>query len=88
MTETTISNFRTRFYIPEIHKLAFHIPHVKILGKNHCGESRGHFLKRRESFQDVSIEGIILEHFSELSQTEINSSTKSCPRHAVFHSFL
>ena len=36
----------------------------------------------------VSIEGIILEHFSALPQTEINSSTKSCPRHAVFHSFL
>ena len=33
----------------------------------------------------VSIEGIALEHFSALPQTEINSSTKPCPRHAVFH---
>ena len=33
----------------------------------------------------VSIEGISLEHFSALPQTEINSSTKPCPRHAVFH---
>ena len=33
----------------------------------------------------VSIEGIVLEHFSALPQTEINSSTKACPHHAVFH---
>ena len=38
--ETTISNLHTSFYIPEIQKLAFQIPHVQILGANHCGESR------------------------------------------------
>ena len=36
----------------------------------------------------VSIESIALEHFSALPQAEINSSTKSCPRHAVFNYFL
>ena len=36
----------------------------------------------------MSIEGIALEHFSALPKTGINSSTKSCPRHTVFHSFL
>ena len=36
----------------------------------------------------VSIKGITLEHFSALPQTEINSSTKACPRHAEFHYFL
>ena len=36
----------------------------------------------------VYIEGIALEHFSALTQTEINSSTKPCPRHAVFHFFF
>ena len=36
----------------------------------------------------VSIEGITLEHFSAFPQTEIKSSTKVCPLHAVFHSFL
>ena len=36
MIETTISNFCTSLYIQEIHKLAFHIPHVQILGTNHC----------------------------------------------------
>ena len=53
MTETTISNFHTSFYIPEIHKLAFHIPQVKILGMNHCGESCQTLFKLRKSFQDV-----------------------------------
>ena len=32
--------------------------------------------------------GIALEHFSALPHTEINSSTKPCPRYALFHSFL
>ena len=36
----------------------------------------------------VSIEGIGLENLSALPQTEIDSSTKPCPRHSVFHSFL
>ena len=40
MMETTISNFRTSFFIPEIPKLALHILHVQILGTNHCGDSR------------------------------------------------
>ena len=39
MMETTISNFHTSFYIPEIQKLAFHIPLVQVLDKNHFFES-------------------------------------------------
>ena len=34
------------------------------------------------------IEGIALENFSAASQADINSTTPSHPRHAVFHSFL
>ena len=36
----------------------------------------------------MSIEGIALEHFSAAPQADINSSTLSRPRHAVFHYFL
>ena len=36
----------------------------------------------------MSNEGIAAEHISALPQTEINSSTKPCPRHAVFNYFL
>ena len=53
MMETTISGFYTSFYIPAIHKLALHLPHVLILGTNHCGELRRTAFKRREIFQDV-----------------------------------
>ena len=38
--------------------------------------------------RSVSIEVIALEHFCALPQTKINSSTKPCPRHAVFCYFL
>ena len=34
------------------------------------------------------IEGIVLENFNALPQTEIKAFTKSRPRHAVFHFFL
>ena len=53
MTETTIYNFHKSFYIPAIYKLAFNIPHVQILGKNHCGDSLQTAFKLSESFQDV-----------------------------------
>ena len=36
----------------------------------------------------MPIEGIALKHFSASPQADINSSTLSRPRHAVFHSFL
>ena len=47
MMETAISDFHTSFYITAIQKLAFHLPHVRILGTNHCGEMQ------RKLFQDV-----------------------------------
>ena len=53
MMETKISDFHTSLYIPAIQKLAFHLPHVCILGTNNCGEMRRTAFKRRESFQDV-----------------------------------
>ena len=53
MMDTTIYNLHTSLYIPEIHKLEFHLPHVQILGKNHCGDSCRTALKRRELFQDM-----------------------------------
>ena len=51
--ETKISEFHTSFYIPAIQKLDFHLPHVRILGTNHCGEMRLTAFKRHELFQDV-----------------------------------
>ena len=50
MMETTIFDFHTSSYIPAIQKLAFHLAHVRILGKNHCGEMRRTAFKRRELY--------------------------------------
>ena len=51
--ETTISEFHTSFYILAIQNLAFHLPHVRILGTNHCGAIQHTAFKRHELFQDV-----------------------------------
>ena len=53
MMETTIYEFHTSFYIPAIQKLAFHLPHMHILGTNHFGEMRSTAFKHRDLFQDV-----------------------------------
>ena len=53
MMETTISDIHTSFYIQAIQKLAFHLPHVCILGTNHCSELQQTAFKQRELFQDV-----------------------------------
>ena len=45
MMETNISDFCTSFYIPAIQNLDFHLSHVHILGKNHCGEMRQNYFK-------------------------------------------
>ena len=51
--ETKIPDFNTSFYIPDIQKLAFHLPHVRILGTNHCGKMRHTAFKQRALFRDV-----------------------------------
>ena len=51
MMVTTISGSHASFYIPDILKLAFHLPHVRILGTDHCGEIRRTAFKRCELFQ-------------------------------------
>ena len=97
--ETTISNFHTFFYIPVIQKVAFDIPHVKILGTNHCGDSRQTAFKRHQSFQDVlccrDFAEMVFADFDNLIQSEYYGGNKSvsikgisCTEHAVFQYFL
>ena len=51
MLETTIYYLYTNFYIPAIKRLAFNLPHMRILVTNHCGELRHTVFKRRKLFQ-------------------------------------
>ena len=53
MMENSMFDFHTSFYIPAIQNLDFHLPHVRILGTNHCGAMRCTAFKRSELFQDV-----------------------------------
>ena len=39
MMETSIAEFHNSLYIPEIKKLSFHLPCVRILGTHHCGNT-------------------------------------------------
>ena len=51
--ETTVYDFHTSLYIPFIQKFSFHLPHVNILGTNHCGAMQLTAFKRRELSQYV-----------------------------------
>ena len=51
--EISISCFHTSFYIPEIQRLAFHLPYVRILVTHHCGNTRCEAFKYPCTFQDV-----------------------------------
>ena len=53
MMETSIADFHTSFYIPEIQHLVFHLPRVRILGTNHCGNTRHEAFKHHIAKQDV-----------------------------------
>ena len=53
MTETKITDSYTNLYIPAIQKLSFHLPHVRIIGTNNCGEMQRTAFKRCELFQYV-----------------------------------
>ena len=81
ITETTISDCHTSFYIPTIQNLAFNLPHMCILGTNHCGEMRRIAFKRRESFKDViclrDYDERVVESFSHQIKSEYYSRNRS-----------
>ena len=51
--ETSIADFHTSFYIPEIKNIAFHLPHIRIIGTNQCGNTHREALKCRIKKQYV-----------------------------------
>ena len=38
--ETYIADFHTNFYITTMQNIEFYLPHIRILGTNHCGNTR------------------------------------------------
>ena len=48
MTETSIYDFHTSFYIPSIQDLEYHVSHVCIIGTHHCGNTHCEVFKLSE----------------------------------------
>ena len=46
LLETSISEYHNKHYFPEIQKLAFHFPHVSIIGTHCCGKEHHEAFKR------------------------------------------
>ena len=51
--ETSIDDLHTSFYILAIQKIAFHLPHICIIGTNHCVNTCHEAFKHRSTNQDV-----------------------------------
>ena len=51
--KSSIVDFRRDFNIPEIQKLAFHLPYALIIGTHHCGNIIRKAFKRRSYLQYV-----------------------------------
>ena len=73
MMETSIADFHTSLYILAMKKLAFHLPHVHILGTNNCGNTRREEFKRRRENQDVLCRHGYAERVVAISAQQIQS---------------
>ena len=51
--ELSIEEFHKDLYIPAIQKLAFHLPHVRILGTHHFGNTGQEEFRRHSDLQYV-----------------------------------
>ena len=50
--ESSIVEFHQDLYIPAVHKLAFHLTYVCIIGTHHCGNTRWEAFKCHSTLQD------------------------------------
>ena len=51
MKDVPIGTFHVKHYLPALEKLAYHRPHCRILGKDHCGAERLAAFKRKPSIR-------------------------------------
>ena len=87
LLNTSIADFHKKYYKPAIEKLAFHLPHVIILGTNHCGKLRKKAFKRRMSSFDAKsrhdyAERLVAE-FANHIQSEYYSGNRSCSMEGI-----
>ena len=60
--ESSIVDFRWDLCIPTIHKLAFQLPHVNIIGTHHRGNTRQESFNSCSVFQDMLYHCDYAEH--------------------------
>ena len=60
-------------YIPEIQKLAFNLPHVRILGPHHCGKESHEAFKCWGNLHDVLCRRDYIERVLSSFDHKINS---------------
>ena len=85
--ETSIAGFHTPFYIPEIQKLAFHLPYIRILGTNQYGNTFREAFKHHRANQDmlchIDYADRALASFAHQTQSKYSGGSKS-----VFFEFI
>ena len=80
-----IDKFITDYYLPMLEKLCYHLPHVIILSKHHCGEMRraailcnNHDLFTRRDYADRLVAAFELEIQSGHFGDNVTLSMEGC----------
>ena len=60
--DSSILDFHRDFYIPAIHKLEFHLTHVRVIGTHHCGITLREEFNCRSDLQDMLCRHDYTEH--------------------------
>ena len=78
--ESSIVDFHQDLYIPEIQKLSFHLPYVRILVTHHCGNTRQEVFNCCSYFHDVLwhwyYEDCVVDSISHQIQSEYHGDNK------------
>ena len=75
MIETSILKFHNKYYITSIKKLAFHLPHVRIIGTHNCGKECHEEFKLRSKQHDVLCRSDYEDHIVSIFAHQIKSES-------------
>ena len=73
MIESSIVGFHIEFYMTEIQKLAFNLPHVRTIVTHQCGNTHQEAFKHRSFLQDVLCRHNSVEHVVGSFEDQIQS---------------
>ena len=73
MIETSVFYLCQQSFVPAVHKLVLHLPHIHILGKHHCVNSHLESFKRLSDLYDV----LFYKYYAELVSASFSHQTQS-----------